>query len=208
MGDRVQMSFSCSSFPVWLSAWMQAQKIDLWGAADLRKFSTPKDDIGQGFPFALTYALPMAPQIMLGIQCGPNQAYADEYVRVNNRINKLAGTLAAELRDRGYRACALAASERTDLINLAGDFPHKTAATQAGLGWIGRHCQLVTWKFGPWVRLGTVFTDIELPGGPPDAAQLLWPVPPLRGGVPGWGLERPCLVSRTSPGRHPGCICM
>ena len=78
---------------------MQAQKIDLWGAADLRKFSTPKDDTGQGFPFALTYALPMAPQIMLGIQSGPNRAYSDEYVRVNSRINKLAGDIGS--RDQG-----------------------------------------------------------------------------------------------------------
>jgi epoxyqueuosine reductase QueG len=35
------------------------------------------------------------------------------------------------------------------------------------LGWVGRHCQLVTRPFGPWVRLGTVFTDLELACGPP-----------------------------------------
>jgi epoxyqueuosine reductase QueG len=61
----------------------------------------------------------------------------------------------------------LAASVRTDPENIKGDFPHKTAATRAGLGWIGRHCQLITRKFGSWVRLGTVFTDMELPSGSP-----------------------------------------
>jgi epoxyqueuosine reductase QueG len=35
------------------------------------------------------------------------------------------------------------------------------------LGWIGRHCQLITRKFGSWIRLGTVFTDMELSLGPP-----------------------------------------
>jgi epoxyqueuosine reductase QueG len=109
----------------------------------------------------------MNPQIMFGIQQGPNQVYADEYARVNNQINKLAGMLVAEIRSRGFRAQALAASDRTDPMNIKGDFPHKTAATRAGLGWIGRHCQLITRKFGSWVRLGTVFTDMELTSGSP-----------------------------------------
>jgi epoxyqueuosine reductase QueG len=146
---------------------MQAQDIALWGAADLNGFSTPQDRAGRGFPRALAFALPMPPRIMAGIQAGPNQAYADEYARVNRRLNELAARLTAEIIVRGFRAQPLAASERTDKVNIKGDFPHKTAATRAGLGWVGRHCQLVTYKFGPWVRLGTVFTDMGLPCGPP-----------------------------------------
>jgi epoxyqueuosine reductase QueG len=146
---------------------MQLQKIPLWGAADLRGFSTPNDTTGQAFPRALSWAIPMSPQIMESIQHGPNQPYADEYARVNNRINELAEMLAAEIRDRGYRSQPLAASVRTDTVNIKGDFPQKTAATRAGLGWIGRHCQLITRDFGPWIRLGTVFTDMEVPCGTP-----------------------------------------
>jgi epoxyqueuosine reductase QueG len=155
-------------FPAWLVSAMQQHKIVLWGLADLRKFATPKDSKGRGFPSALSYAIPMTPAIMAGIQQGPNQAYADEYTRVNNLINDTAAGLTAEIKGRGYRAQALAASERTDPVNIKGDFPQKTAATRAGLGWIGRHCQLITRKFGSWVRLGTVFTDMELPSGPPS----------------------------------------
>jgi epoxyqueuosine reductase QueG len=146
---------------------MQAQSIDLWGAADLRDFCTPQDASGRRWPFALSWVIPMNPQIMVSIQKGPNQAYADEYARVNDRINQVAKMLADELQDRGFRALALAASERTDKENVKGDFPHKTAGTRAGLGWIGRHCQLVTRKYGSWIRLGTVFTDVALPCGTP-----------------------------------------
>ena len=146
---------------------MDAQEIVLWGAADLRDFSTPQDETGQGFPFALSWGIPMNPQIMAGIRKGPNQAYAEEYTRVNNRINELSGALAAEITGRGFRAQPLAASERTDVVNVRGDFPHKTAATRAGLGWVGRNCQLITRRFGPWIRLGTVFTDMDLPCAPP-----------------------------------------
>lgn len=154
------------SVPLWLAEWMAVNKITLWGAADLRDFSTPRDEAGQGFPFALSWAVPMNPQIMVSIQNGPNQAYADEYARVNDRINELSVSLAVEIKARGYRSEPLAASDRTDPVNIKGDFPHKTAATRAGLGWIGRHCQLITRPFGSWIRLGTVFTDIALPCGP------------------------------------------
>jgi epoxyqueuosine reductase QueG len=103
---------------------------------------------------------------MVSIQNGPNQAYADEYASVNNRINELSAAIAVEIKARGFRAEPLAASDRTDPVNIKGDFPHKTAATRAGLGWVGRHCQLITRRFGSWIRLGTVFTDIALPCGP------------------------------------------
>jgi epoxyqueuosine reductase len=155
------------NFPVWLTEWMEAHKIALWGAADLRDFSTPQDETGRRFPFALSWAIPMNAYIMASIKNGPNQAYADEYARVNIHINELSVALAVEITARGFRSKSLAASDRTDTVTIKGDFPHKTAATRAGLGWIGHHCQLITRPFGPWVRLGTVFTDMKLPCGPP-----------------------------------------
>ena len=152
--------------PVWLTEWMEMHKIDLWGAANLSGFSTPKDETGQRFHCAISLAIPMSPRIMVSIQNGPNQAYAEEYTRVNNRINELSEALAAEIKNRGFQSKPLAASDRTDTIKIKGDFPHKTAATRAGLGWVGRHCQLITHPFGSWIRLGTVFTDMELSCGP------------------------------------------
>ena len=154
------------STPAWLEEWMKACKIDLWGVADLQDFPTPRDEKGQRFPFAVSWVAPMNPRVMADIRNGPNQAYADAYTRVNQCIDELSATLAAEIRSRGFQASALAASSRTDTVHIRGDFPHKTAATRAGLGWIGRHCQLITLAFGPWVRLGTVFTDMALPCGP------------------------------------------
>jgi epoxyqueuosine reductase QueG len=164
---RKQLPDSNRSFAAWLVAFMEQQRVVLWGVADLHNFDTPKDPGGQGFPFALSYAIPMSPAIMAGIQNGPNRAYADEYARVNNRINEVADRLAADIGVRGFQARPLAASVRSDPVNIKGIFPHKTAATRAGLGWIGRHCQLITRRFGSWVRLGTVFTDMDLTGGTP-----------------------------------------
>ena len=146
---------------------MQTQNIVLWGAADLKGFSTPKDKSGRRYPAALSWVIPMNPHIMASIQQGPNQAYADEYARVNSSINDVAQKLSFEIKSQGFQARPLAASDRTDPLNIKGDFPHKTAATRAGLGWIGRHCQLITREFGSWIRLGTVFTDMPLNFGQP-----------------------------------------
>jgi epoxyqueuosine reductase len=161
------LSIPSTAFPSWLTEWMKENNITLWGAADLHGFSTPLDETGHSFPIALSWVIPMNPQIIVSIQNGPNQAYADEYARVNNRINELSVSLAATIKGKGFRAKALAASDRTDTLNIKGDFPHKTVATRAGLGWVGRHCQLITRPFGSWIRLGSVFTDIELPCGLP-----------------------------------------
>ena len=146
---------------------MEAQNITLWGAADLRSFSTPLDSNGKGFPYAIAWAIPMNPHIMVSIRNGPNQLYVDEYVRVNNHINELSVALSAKIKKRGFRSKPLEASVRTDTVKIKGDFPQKTAGTRARLGWVGRHCQLITHPYGSWVRLGTVFTDLELPCGPP-----------------------------------------
>lgn len=156
-----------SDTTAWLADWMTARQVVLWGAADLGGFATPVDAAGEPFPRAVSMVFPMTPAIMAGIRNGPNQAYADAYTRVNRRIDAVAAQLAVAFQDRGWQASALAASARTDPVNVRGDFPHKTAATRAGLGWIGRHCQLITRPFGSWVRLGTVFTDAVLETGPP-----------------------------------------
>ena len=92
------MSDPSTITPLWLAEWMEAHKITLWGAADLRDFSAPRDETGQRFPFALSWAIPMNSQIMVSIQNGPNRAYADEYARVNNRINEVSVSLAAEIK--------------------------------------------------------------------------------------------------------------
>ena len=103
---------------------MEAYKIALWGAADLRDFSTPQDETGRRFPFAISWAIPMNPHIMASIKNGPNQAYADEYARVNIHINELSMVLAVEITVRGFRSKSLAASDRTDTVAIKGDFPH------------------------------------------------------------------------------------
>ncbi|PKU22327.1 tRNA epoxyqueuosine(34) reductase QueG [Telmatospirillum siberiense] len=44
----------------------------------------------------------------------------------------------------------------------------KPLAAVAGLGWQGRHTNLVSQRFGSWLFLGEVFTTLEIPPDPPE----------------------------------------
>ncbi len=144
---------------------LESNGLDLYGMADLRHVTGAPLHNGQPFPRAISFAASMNPGIMTSIKHGPNRAYAQEYARVNHRINAFTSVLVDLIQNQGNHALGLPASKRTDPVHIKGDFPHKTAATLAGLGWIGRNCQLVTRKHGPWIRLGTVFTDLPAAGG-------------------------------------------
>ncbi|MHA1598503.1 MAG: tRNA epoxyqueuosine(34) reductase QueG [Alphaproteobacteria bacterium] len=47
----------------------------------------------------------------------------------------------------------------------------KPLAMQAGLGWQGKHTNLVSGEFGSWLFLGEVFTSLEIPPDPPAVDQ-------------------------------------
>ena len=42
----------------------------------------------------------------------------------------------------------------------------KPLAARAGIGWQGKHTNLVSRRFGSWLFLGAVFTDLDLPADP------------------------------------------
>jgi epoxyqueuosine reductase len=151
----------------WIDAWMQSRGVPLWGAANIHELFFCIGENRKAYPGAISWAIPMPPDVMAGIKTGPTRAYARAYAEVNVHINEIAPALSKAISKKGFRAYPLAASDRTDTVNIRGDFPHKTAATISGLGWVGRHCQLVTRPFGPWVRLGTVFTDMPMVYGTP-----------------------------------------
>jgi epoxyqueuosine reductase len=44
----------------------------------------------------------------------------------------------------------------------------KPLAQQAGLGWQGKHTNLVSRQFGSWLFLGSILTDLDLPPDPPS----------------------------------------
>ena len=121
-------------------------------------------------PRAVSIGIALTPAIIGAVEHGPTAAYFAEYKRVNAALAAAAQGLAVLLREHGATAEPLqptVGSKSDRDMTAAGLFAHKTAATQAGLGWIGKTAIFVSPRLGPWVRLTTVFTDADLPVGEP-----------------------------------------
>ena len=87
-------------------------------------------------------------------------ALGRDYHRVlRSRLARLAGKLAAAAGSAGYRAF-------TDSAPVL----EKALARDAGLGWIGKHTNLLDRNAGSWFFLGEVFTDLPLPVDAPVSA--------------------------------------
>ena len=143
----------------------------LVGFADLS--GTP-ESLRSNLPFSVSFAVPLNPSIASGISLGPTPEYSIEYDRVNRLIDGIATSIAGVISDAGYRS--IPASSTVMEINKStfstNFLPHKTSATRAGIGWIGRCALLVTRKYGSAVRLGTVFTDMPVFCGEPIVKSL------------------------------------
>jgi len=76
----------------------------------------------------------------------------DYHKLLRGRLQKLADRVAAEIGPFGYRAFVDSAPVM-----------EKALARNAGLGWIGKHTNLINRNAGSWFFLGELFTDLPLP---------------------------------------------
>ena len=137
----------------------------LVGFADL----SPIDESqSHGFPMAISFCVALQPSIVADIADGPTEEYSAEYVRLNSQIGLMGRDMADLLKNRGWKALACPATGDWDPATLRAPFQHKTAATLAGHGWIGKCALLITPTYGPAIRWGSVLTDAPFPAGTPQ----------------------------------------
>lgn len=135
------------------------------GFADLKDVPESQRD---GYRYGISIAVALNPVIINGIGNGPTKDYYDEYIRVNNLLDELDEYAAEIIKQHGFSALPkVRKSVHTDETILTTILPHKTVATRAGIGWIGKCALLVTKEFGSAVRLSSVLTDAELEVGLP-----------------------------------------
>jgi epoxyqueuosine reductase QueG len=137
----------------------------LVGFADL---SDLPPDIRDGYRYGISIAVELNPKIVKIIGDGPSMEYYNEYKSKNDFLNHLAESCAELLKTKGFAALAKTQSvviqdETTKRTKL----PHKTVATKAGLGWIGKCALLITEEYGPAIRITSVLTDAHLDAGVP-----------------------------------------
>ena len=123
-------------------------------------FARCDDTPFDGLFSAVSMAFRLSDAVIDQIDNAPTHTYFQHYRTMNAYIDSTAHQLVMALQSQGYNAAAIPASQSIE--GLSGLFPHKKAAVRAGLGYIGKSCLFVSNKFGPRVRLGTVFTDAPL----------------------------------------------
>lgn len=142
---------------------LRSNGADMVGFADLQNIAP---DIRDSFPFGVSIAVALSPQIVSEIQDGPNRRYYAEYERANHLLDSLGYYAVEFLEERGHRTRWFpTTSVEIDPETLSTRLPHKTVATRAGLGWIGKCALLITEAFGSAVRITSVLTDVQLPAG-------------------------------------------
>ena len=120
-------------------------------------------DVTNGLTRAVSIAVALDPAVVRSIQDGPTVDYFAEYGRVNALLGRLGEQIARVLIDAGSRARAFTATtEQIDRATLATKLQHRTVATRAALGWIGKSGLLITRPYGSAVRLTSILTDAEL----------------------------------------------
>lgn len=135
----------------------------LVGFADITRLP---DEVTGGFPRAVSIGVALNPSIIREISEGPTRPYYAEYKRVNDFLAKLCERTAHILIEAGYRVEAVkATTEKFDPATLSTRTQHKSIATRAGLGWIGKSALLITKEYGPAVRFSSVLTDAEFETG-------------------------------------------
>ena len=135
------------------------------GFADLSDLPAESRD---GYRYGISIAVELNPAIVKIIGNGPSLEYYNEYRSKSDKLVELAENCTGLLKARGFDARAQTRSvvnqdEKTKRTKL----PHKTVATKAGLGWIGKCALLVTEEYGLAIRIISVLTNLNLDVGVP-----------------------------------------
>ncbi len=133
----------------------------LVGTADLKEVIKGRLCTG------VSVAVPVSAHIVEDLKTAPTMEYYNMYNALNARLDRIVLTGAGFLKDRGFNAMANTTETVEKDENWRTPLPHKTVATRAGLGWIGKSCLLVTEEYGSAVRLSSLITDAPLPVGIP-----------------------------------------
>lgn len=142
----------------------------LFGIADLfrlRDLLGEPPEIASQFPYSIsTGVLLSRPVLDTNIE-KPSLIYKYHYRHINLRLDAISIIIANRLRERGFQALPLPASQITDWDDISGDASHKAVAYGAGLGFYGRNNLLVNPVYGSQVRYISIFTDAPLPPDEP-----------------------------------------
>lgn len=103
--------------------------------------------------------LPESQDAAISVLNEPNLAYVSRYALgrdyhklIRQRLKKLALKIQVDIGELGYR-----------VFTDSAPVMEKPIAGKAGLGWVGKHSNILNREAGSWFFLGEIYIDIELP---------------------------------------------
>lgn len=107
-------------------------------------------------------AVPLPENIVRDLKKAPTKEYYDMYYILNHKLDEIVTAGENFLKEQGFEAYAQTTERAVINQSRCTGLPHKTVATRAGLGWIGKNGLLVTETFGPAVRISSLLTNAPL----------------------------------------------
>lgn len=145
---------------------LRANGAALCGFGDLSKVT------GGEWKTGVSVAVALPENVVRCLPEGPTREYREAYDTLNARLDGIVTAGAELLRRRGFRAFAQTTGVVVEGEDYRTALPHKTVATRAGLGWIGKCALLITPEYGSAVRLSSLVTDALLtPAEPIDESR-------------------------------------
>lgn len=138
------------------------KKILYENGASLVGFADLKSIVVNDLTFGVSVGVAIPPHVIQSIQNGPTMDYYNEYHRINKLLDHIVTVGAEFLTDKGYDAHAQTTGSVVESDDYRTALPHKSVATRAGLGWIGKSALFVSAKFGSAVRLSSLVTNAQL----------------------------------------------
>ncbi len=114
-------------------------------------------------PLAIALAVQHPP---LQTQNSPAYPYIHFSLAIDRRLLEIQRIVTSGIRRKGWRALPIPPDscrhDSSFISRIFKLFPHKTAATCAGLGWVGKSGLLISSRFGPRLSWATILTNAPL----------------------------------------------
>ena len=124
------------------------------------------DDFKEGFENGVSIVVKLSDEVLREISDKPTHSYFHHYRTVNTFIDQCLLQIGMLLERNGYQYIPIGASQSipVDGNPYVGRYSHKKAACLSGLESIGKNVLFLHHRYGPKVRLGTLFTNCDLEG--------------------------------------------
>lgn len=144
--------------------------IDRWEKALFDPWIPPSFRPGSIYPESKSAIVIGLPVHLPVVDSAPSIWYHEEYKTVNSLLDQYTWQISSFLNSHGYASVSIPRDGYGSIRVLQDKpvvfFSHRHAAVLAGLGTFGRNNMVLTPKWGPRVRFGTILTSVEITPDP------------------------------------------